>query len=114
MHRLPGNRINPAAGDGKAELLVKPNGARVVGVDMQLERRRRKLFGDRDQCRADAGSPVFRRHHELIEIASLRIDGHETDHFAAGFGYHDVRRLREYVTPALAPPVEPRSKIKLG
>ena len=56
---------------------------------------------------------MLRRDHDLIEIAGLRIDGHEADRLVAGFGNHDVRGLGELVAPAFPPPVEPLREIDL-
>ena len=44
MHRFAGDRIFARAADDKAELAVEGDGARIVGVDVEIEARRRQPF----------------------------------------------------------------------
>ena len=113
MHRLAGNRILAGASDEKSEPAVKADGADIVDVDVEIEAGRRYALGFGDQRRADAGAPMLRRHHDLVEIKRARIDRDEADHRAAGFRDHDFGYRQKLVAPALAPPVEPLGEIKL-
>src|SRR5208282_4817864 len=75
VDRLAGDRIDAGAADDKSLLAVEADRARVVGVDVEVEAGRRDALGRRDQRRADARSPMLRRHHDLVEIERARIDG---------------------------------------
>ena len=96
--------------------LVEGDGARVVGVDVEIEPARRHALGFGDQRHADARTPMLRRHHDLIEIERARIDGDEADHSgfsrASSLRNHDVGGGHKLTAPALPPPAEPLGEIE--
>src|SRR6202035_6087895 len=105
--------IFAGAGDQKSEPAVKADGARVIDIDVEIEAGRRDALGFGDQNRADAGAPIFRRHHDLVEIKRARIDGDEADHVAISLSDHDFGGWQKLVAPTRTPPVEPLGEIKL-
>src|ERR1700722_13704164 len=56
---------------------------------------------------------MFRRDHELIQIARRSIDGDEADHVVLHLRDDDLGGRQELVAPALAPPVEARGEIDI-
>ncbi len=95
MNRLAGNRIDAGAYDRKSLLVVETQRAGIVGVDVELKPRGRERFGDGDQRRADARSPMLRRDHDLVQITAARVDGDKADDF--------VGRLRDHVVGLRTP-----------
>jgi hypothetical protein len=67
----------------------------------------------RHQHGSDGRAPGLRRHHDLIEIAGLGIDRHETDHALVQFRDADGRRRYQFMAPARAPPVHARREIQV-
>ena len=59
----------------------------------------------------DAGAPMFGRHHDLVEIHRLRIDGDEADQRAVALPRSRHARPAPAPAPALAPPVNARIEI---
>jgi hypothetical protein len=81
VNRFAGDRIDAGAADRKVLLFVEADGARVVGVDVEIKAGWRKPPGFPDETRPDLRSPQLRRHYNLVEIESTRINRDETDNF---------------------------------
>src|SRR6266852_4380676 len=111
VDRRAGAPVHGLAADDEALLLVKADCAGIVLVDVEVETLRRYAFCFCQQGGGDARSPSLRRHDDLIEIQTARIDGDESDHLTVRFRYGDGHRGDELGTPTLPPPFEPRREI---
>ena len=78
-HRRAGDFVDRLAGIDKALLLVEADGAGIVGIDLQVEPGGRNAPASAISALRDVRAPGLRRHHDLVEIAGLRIDGDEAD-----------------------------------
>jgi hypothetical protein len=112
MHRFPADRIMARSCNRKSVLAVERDGARIVGVDVKIESAWRDPFRFNDKRFPDTRAPAFRRDDQLIKITRLRIDGDKADHRLRSLGNHDFSRRHQFVTPTLAPPIEPRGEIE--
>src|SRR6516164_3709688 len=104
VDRPAAERIKSVSGNHEAFLFVKSDRARIVGIDVKAKSARRQKFGFCDERAGNAFAPIFRRHHNLVEIARGGLDGDETDYFIFIFGHDDSRGLRQAM-PMSAPPV---------
>src|SRR5262245_21763433 len=111
VDRPPGIGVHVAALDHESMLLVEAQRAAIVLVDVQRQAggRQPPRFGE--QCFRQPRRPGLGRHHDLIEIAALGQDGDESHQVAALFGDHDDGDGKNFVAPALAPPVEAGGKV---
>src|SRR5271163_2410551 len=80
VNRFAGDRIFAGAADDELLLAVKVYCARIVRVDVEIESLWRDAFCFGNERRADARTPMLRRHHDLIEIERFGIDRDEADH----------------------------------
>ena len=92
-------------------LLVEADGAGVVLVDEEVEPARRQAFGFIDQRAGNVRTPEFGRHHDLIKIHRLVVDGDEAGELAVDLRQHDMRDRDQLLAPALAPPGRARVEV---
>src|SRR5262249_45665211 len=102
VHRRPRAPVQRLAGDDEAHCLVEANGARIVLVDIEIKARGRYAFGFRNESGGHAHPPCLRRHHDLVELEGVRIDGDEAYDLGVRFRHRDGRYRHELMPPALA------------
>src|SRR4051794_27877780 len=111
-----GNRVHIGSRDDESLFLVKPDGARIVLVDQQIEAVRRASLGVSDKGGGERGTPFLGGDNDLVEIACRPLDGDEAQNvaaFAGALGYRDCGNRHQLAAPALGPPGKPGGKVEL-
>src|SRR5271166_202480 len=75
--RQSGTRVDASRDDEEPLALVEPARASVRFVDVEFDDARRTALGLVEKRRGQPRAALGRRDAELVEIAGLRIDGHE-------------------------------------
>src|ERR1700758_3803768 len=105
IDRPAAERVKPVAGDDKAYFpSIESDGARIIGIDVEVKASWREAFRFRDQLGTRASAPEARRDNELIDVPRALIDRDKADHAVKRLGDYDLRGRHQVVAPLAAPP----------